>query len=120
MHRFCGLRVARQVNLRTGLRVAKHDKTRSDNYSREAQTVLRFWFGDDGGCISVRSQRVVPKRKEFDRAIRERFAAIHQRGAQGEPGHWRETVPGAAYVVLFHQFSRNIFRGSAEAFASTE
>jgi uncharacterized protein (DUF924 family) len=85
----------------------------------EAQMVLRFWFGDEAAVTypCVRNEWF-QKRSEFDTAIRERFATIHQRGAQGELEYWRETVPGAlAYVVLFDQFSRNMFRGSAEAFA---
>lgn len=85
----------------------------------EAAKVLRFWFGDEAAVAypCVRNEWF-QKRGEFDTAIRERFAAIHQRGAQGELEYWRETAPGAlGYVVLFDQFSRNMFRGSAEAFA---
>ena len=85
----------------------------------EAAKVLRFWFGDERAAAypSFRNEWF-RKRSEFDAAIREHFITIHQRGAQGELEHWCNTVPGAlAYVILFDQFSRNMFRDSAEAFA---
>jgi uncharacterized protein (DUF924 family) len=85
----------------------------------EAAKVLRFWFGDERAAAYPRLRdEWFQKRSEFDAAIREHFMTVHQRGAQGELEHWRNTVPGAlAYVILFDQFSRNMFRDSGEAFA---
>jgi len=85
----------------------------------EAAKVLRFWFGDERAVAYPRVRdEWFQKRSNFDTAIRERFLTIHERGARGELEHWRTTVPGAlAYVILFDQFSRNMFRDSPEAFA---
>ena len=85
----------------------------------EAATVLRFWFGDERETAYPRFRdEWFQKRGEFDTAIREHFMTIHQRGSWGELEHWRTTLLGAlAYVILFDQFSRNMFRDSAAAFA---
>src|ERR1700674_2577282 len=85
----------------------------------EAAKVLRFWFGDERAAAYPRVRdEWFQKRSNFDTAIRERFLTIHERGARGELAHWRTTVPGAlVYVILFDQFSRNMFRDSPGAFA---
>ena len=85
----------------------------------EAAKVLRFWFGDEREVAYPRFRdEWFQKRSEFDKAVRAHFMTIHQLGSRGELEHWRTTVPGAlAYVILFDQFSRNMFRNSAAAFA---
>jgi uncharacterized protein (DUF924 family) len=56
---------------------------------------------------------------EFDALIRERFLKTHEQAAAGKLAHWEETAKGAlALVILLDQFSRNMFRGEARAFAS--
>jgi uncharacterized protein (DUF924 family) len=48
-----------------------------------------------------------------------RFEAAHHAAARGECGHWTGTAEGAlALVLLLDQFPRNLFRGSAHAFAT--
>jgi uncharacterized protein (DUF924 family) len=55
----------------------------------------------------------------FDAAIRERFEATHLAAARGEMARWVETAEGAlALVLLTDQFSRQLWRGSAHAFAT--
>jgi uncharacterized protein (DUF924 family) len=62
------------------------------------------WFGKDEG---------------FDLTIRARFLAIHQAAARGELALWEESPEGAlGLVILLDQFPRNMFRGSAQAFAT--
>src|SRR5690606_13001861 len=54
----------------------------------------------------------------FDAAIRTRFGALHERAAQGELWPWRATPAGRlAEILVLDQFSRNLHRGSARAFA---
>jgi uncharacterized protein (DUF924 family) len=54
----------------------------------------------------------------FDRTIRSRFLATHETAARGELSAWQSNVEGAlALVILFDQFPRNMFRGTARAFA---
>jgi uncharacterized protein (DUF924 family) len=62
------------------------------------------WFGKDA---------------DFDRAIEARFRATHEAAAAGRLADWEATPQGAlALLVLLDQFPRNMFRGSARAFAT--
>jgi len=59
------------------------------------------------------------KDEEFDVAIRSRFLASHEAAARGELPAFEDSAEGAlALVILLDQFSRNMFRGSARAFAT--
>jgi uncharacterized protein (DUF924 family) len=55
----------------------------------------------------------------FDEAIRQRFEATHHAAARHELASWVETIEGAlALVLLTDQFPRQLWRGSAHAFAT--
>jgi uncharacterized protein (DUF924 family) len=57
----------------------------------------------------------------FDAAIRQRFGALHTQAAAGEKDDWAATPEGAlALLLLLDQFSRNLFRGTPQAFAQDE
>jgi uncharacterized protein (DUF924 family) len=57
--------------------------------------------------------------EDFDRAIRSRFLAIHEAAARGELAAFAESAEGTlALLILLDQFPRNMFRGSARAFAT--
>ena len=59
------------------------------------------------------------KNAAFDEAIRGRFEALHHAAARGEREDWRRTADGAlALLLLLDQFPRNLWRGSAHAFAT--
>jgi uncharacterized protein (DUF924 family) len=82
--------------------------------------VLDFWFGP----LDTRGR----KRREwfakdpaFDAAIRTRFGALHGKAANRELEAWR-LVPEStlALVVVLDQFSRNLYRDDARAFAQDE
>jgi uncharacterized protein (DUF924 family) len=61
------------------------------------------------------------KDEAFDRAIREGFAALHAEAAAGKHDDWAATPDGAlALILLFDQFSRNLFRGSPETYVQDE
>lgn len=56
---------------------------------------------------------------EFDKEVRERFSRVHDAAAAGKLDSWAETAEGAlALVIVLDQFSRNMFRGTARAFAT--
>lgn len=56
---------------------------------------------------------------ELDRDITERFGALLERARRGELDDWKASPRGRlALIVLIDQFSRNIHRGKAEAFAA--
>jgi uncharacterized protein (DUF924 family) len=75
--------------------------------------VLRFWFEE------ATPRQWFLRDDDFDAAIRVRFAALHARLAAGglapDPGSVRAML---AAVVVLDQFSRNLHRGGALAFAN--
>jgi len=77
------------------------------------EQVLRFWFSE---ITPAQWWKVDPA---FDAAITERFGALHQAAHQGELSEWRRDPRGRlAEVIVLDQFSRNMYRGTARAFAS--
>jgi uncharacterized protein (DUF924 family) len=55
----------------------------------------------------------------FDDAIRLKFEPVHHRAARGEYDAWQASPEGAlALLLLLDQFPRNLYRGSAHAFAT--
>lgn len=55
----------------------------------------------------------------FDARITERFSALHHCAARRELDGWADEARGAlALLLLLDQFPRNMFRGSAHAFAT--
>jgi uncharacterized protein (DUF924 family) len=59
------------------------------------------------------------RRRGFDEEVRTRFLAVHERAAAGGLNDWQGTADGAlALLLLLDQFPRNMFRGTARAFAT--
>lgn len=59
------------------------------------------------------------KANAFDEAIRLKFEPVHHAAARGEYDSWALTAEGAlALLLLLDQFPRNLYRGSAHAFAT--
>jgi uncharacterized protein (DUF924 family) len=81
----------------------------------QASDILDFWFDGDA---SRHRERWFEKNAEFDTECA-RFTAAIRVARAGGFDHWASTPRGAlALIVLLDQLSRNIFRGSAEAFAA--
>jgi len=75
--------------------------------------IIRFWFDEHGPADWFASA------PEFDAAIASRFAATHAAIARGEGWSWRTTPSGRlAEIIVLDQFSRQLFRGKAQAFAT--
>lgn len=59
------------------------------------------------------------KNAAFDEALRLRFEPVHHAAARGEYDDWVYSAEGAlALALLLDQIPRNIYRGSAHAFAT--
>lgn len=57
----------------------------------------------------------------FDAESRDRFGPLHAEAAAGRLEDWAQSPEGAlALLILFDQFSRNLFRDSAETYAKDE
>ena len=89
--------------------------------SATAETVLEFWFGpdpSDPAHIRQRMQLWFSVDREFDDAIRERFESLIAPAAAGAwPAGERSGRETLAAVIVLDQFPRNVYRGSADAFA---
>jgi uncharacterized protein (DUF924 family) len=74
--------------------------------------ILDFWFGE------LTPAQWYAASDTLDAEIVRRFAAVHSAAARCELFAWRETPEGRlAEILVLDQFSRNIHRGSAAAFA---
>jgi uncharacterized protein (DUF924 family) len=83
-----------------------------------AAEVLRFWFGEPQE-YGARRKCWFEKNPAFDAEIRDRFLALHADIAASRLEHWRASAPEClAYVVVLDQFSRNLYRNDARAFAA--
>jgi uncharacterized protein (DUF924 family) len=82
------------------------------------EDVLAFWFGAPGAPPLANAPHWFSADPAFDEAVRTRFEGLVARAGAGELEAWRESPPGAlALVVTLDQFPRNLYRGSARAFA---
>lgn len=79
---------------------------------RTHDDVLDFWF------VRHTQDDWFGGKPEFDALLAEHFAETHARVAMGEAWRWRETAMGRlAEIIVLDQFSRQLYRGSARAFA---
>ncbi len=77
-----------------------------------ASEIIDFWKGLGEAAWFARSD-------ETDAAIRERFSALHAEAQQGALDGWmKEPAECLTLIILLDQFSRNMFRGDARAFAA--
>jgi uncharacterized protein (DUF924 family) len=85
------------------------------------EPILRFWFGPDpADPAAVREKQPLwfTASDATDQEIRRLFYQPWRSAARGELDGWRDGPRGGlALVILLDQFSRNLGRGSAEAFA---
>jgi len=78
-----------------------------------AEDICRFWFEEIDHACWFR------KDAGFDRDLEQRFGATLESAKQHKLDHWCDSASGyLGLIILLDQFSRNIFRDSAEAFAA--
>ena len=95
-----------------------------EHLDANARTVLEFWFNKDN------EQYWFAQNDAFDKQIKDKFADIWQAAKQGECVTWRianaptdsnssiTALAGRlAEIIVLDQFSRNLCRGQAGAFA---
>jgi uncharacterized protein (DUF924 family) len=74
--------------------------------------IVSYW-------LNAGPKRWYAKSAAFDDAIRLKFEPTHHAAARGEYDAWADTADGAlALLILLDQFPRNLYRGSAHAFAT--
>ncbi|MEM9233617.1 MAG: DUF924 family protein [Pseudomonadota bacterium] len=78
-----------------------------------AEQVLSFWFEE------TPAEKLFETDPVFDDVIRKRFGELQAAASEGACDEWAETPKGLlALIILLDQFSRNLFRGDASAFAN--
>ena len=75
--------------------------------------VIDFWFHE------LHPHQWFEKDLEVDEEVRQRFGELHARAMKGELQAWRKTAMGRlAEIIVLDQFSRNIYRGTKQAYDS--
>jgi uncharacterized protein (DUF924 family) len=75
--------------------------------------VLEFWFDPTNRRYWFEAS------PDFDELVRQRLARFYADAVEGCLDDWKDLANGAlALCILFDQVPRNIFRGSAQAFAT--
>jgi uncharacterized protein (DUF924 family) len=96
----------------------------------EAREVREFWFGPLPLSARALAERMkvwfpddAPQEltRQRDSAIRERFEPLMQQAVRGELDAWADSPRRRlSLIILLDQFPRNVYRGTARAFASDE
>lgn len=83
--------------------------------------ILEFWFGKGSGddLGSDKFGLWFAQDDALDDRIRDEFGSDVEAAAAGDYDSWKESDRGRlALLILLDQFTRNIFRGRAQAFAN--
>jgi uncharacterized protein (DUF924 family) len=76
-----------------------------------AQEILDFWF------IDTPSEKRFKKDPTFDQLIKDKFLKDYELASANEYDDWQDTpMSTLALIILFDQFSRNLFRDNKKAF----
>jgi uncharacterized protein (DUF924 family) len=86
-----------------------------------ADEILQFWLGTarpDNAQALLQRQQWFTKSEAFDAEMSQCFGASVQAALEGRLGGWaREPWDRLALILLLDQFTRNIHRGTPQAFA---
>lgn len=95
--------------------------TITDDDQMRIDAVLSFWFRErelSAPQIDQRMDTWFGRDEIFDLEIRKEFATDVERASAGELDHWSHKSRGRlALILLLDQFRRNIYRGTAKAYA---
>jgi uncharacterized protein (DUF924 family) len=97
-----------------GVTITDEDQARID-------AILSFWFKEhelSAPQIDRRMDIWFGEDPTFDHEIQQNFSVDVERASDGKLDHWADEPRGRlALILLLDQFRRNIYRGSANAFA---
>lgn len=84
--------------------------------------IIDFWFQGVDDSVTIEKTKEpfrlwFASKPEFDQTVRECFEQDLIKAKNGEYKDWEETPEGRlALILLFDQFSRNIYRGTPKAY----
>ena len=80
--------------------------------NERAKIILDFWF------IQTSHKERFSNNKDFDKKIKDNFLNDYQKAIKNEYDYWQNSAEEClALIILLDQFSRNLFRNNAKAFA---
>ncbi len=83
--------------------------------------ILEFWLGKDPKKPLENQDKWWKKDPSWDEEIRQRFSEDVEQAKNGNYDDWKQKPLGClAWIILLDQFSRNLYRGSAQSFAQDE
>ena len=93
----------------------------TDTANEVISAIHAFWFGEldeSGMCTPDRNALWFSDSQETDQKVREQFGESVKQALSEQLDNWAERDAGlVALVILLDQFTRNIYRGTAQAFA---
>jgi uncharacterized protein (DUF924 family) len=91
---------------------------------QDHRLILDFWFGNSADDVQIFEQKSSlwwRKDEELDREIESTFSAALESLIAGQLTAWKQDAESLlAMIILADQFSRNIYRNKAKAFAQDE
>ena len=95
--------------------------TITDDDTRRIEEILSFWFKEQALSAPQIDRRLdiwFGEDAVFDLECKKEFSDDVDRASEGKLNHWADEPHGRlALILLLDQFRRNIYRGTAEAFA---
>ncbi len=86
--------------------------------------IIDYWLGTDQNSVEAMKRQGklwYTVSSETDNRIRTRFGATLNEAETGHLDDWQNTGEGSlALVILLDQFSRNLYRGSSDAYRNDE
>jgi uncharacterized protein (DUF924 family) len=97
------------------------DATITDEDQARIEKIIAFWFQETkltAPQIDSRMDTWFGESADFDAEIIAEFKDDVERASEGKLDHWADEPAGRlALILLLDQFRRNIYRGTAQAFA---
>ena len=97
------------------------DATITDEDAARIDAILSFWFKEQALSAPQIDRRMdiwFGEDAVFDHECKKEFADDVEKASEGKLSHWADDSRGRlALILLLDQFRRNIYRGTAEAFA---
>jgi uncharacterized protein (DUF924 family) len=92
--------------------------------NERAEEILKYWFGHVEDTLLPSAHRTevwFGGKKEIDDEIKEKFTSDLQKAIAGEYADWeKQPHTYLALIILLDQFSRHIYRNTAQAFAQDQ
>ncbi|GAB3022516.1 DUF924 family protein [Bowmanella dokdonensis] len=88
--------------------------------NKQIERIYQFWFGEISDELAPKEKQQLwyASTKRLDKQIEAEFSELLTEAAEGKHDDWKDSAKGRlALILLFDQFSRNIYRGKPQAFA---